>query len=225
MNFIDRVDMDEPVRLGFGKVIYEGKHGMVIDETRSDALMIDIDDVDFFIDIYEKNHLEKYQLIQTKQQDIKDILVERYHKIFQFSCYQAVYLRRDKIELILPLGVEIRNLDESYCQEVYQRYHYDFSKDNILNKINKGHLWGLFENQQLAGFIGIHDEGSMGMLEVFEEYRRKGYASLLEKYLICYFMEKGWIPFCQVNIHNQASLLLQQKLGLTISKNECFWLF
>lgn len=225
MNFIDRVDMDEPVRLGFGEIIYEGKHGMVIHEKRSDALMIDIDDVDFFMEIYEKNNLEKYQLIQTKQQDIKDILVERYHKNFQFSCYQAVYLRRDKIEMILPQGVEIKKLDESYCQEVYQRYQYDFSKDYILTKMNKGHLWGLFENQQFAGFIGIHDEGSMGMLEVFKEYRRKGYASLLEKYLINYFMEQGWIPFCQVNIHNQASLLLQQKLGLTISKNECFWLF
>lgn len=225
MSFIDRIDIEEPIRLGFGEIFYDGEHGVMIHEVRSDALMIDIDDVDLFKQIYEKSHLEKYQLIQTKQEDIKDLLVNQYHKNYQFSCYQAVYLRRDKVIVDLPENVEIHVLDESYCQEVYQRYQYDFSEDYILNKVHRGHLWGLFENQQLAGFIGIHDEGSMGMLEIFESYRRKGYASLLEKYLINYFMDQGWIPFCQINIHNHASLMLQRKLGLTISQNECFWLF
>lgn len=65
----------------------------------------------------------------------------------------------------------------------------------------------------------------MGLLEVLPAYQRKGYATMLESYLINYFLDQGWVAYCQVIENNQASLQLQKKLGLTISQNVSFWMF
>ena len=63
-----------------------------------------------------------------------------------------------------------------------------------VDKIHAAH--GLYagrgENGGLAGFIGIHTEGSIGLLFVLPEQRRKGYAEELES-----FMKRGifWFEF------------------------------
>ena len=54
----------------------------------------------------------------------------------------------------------------------------------------------------------------MGMLEVFPEARRRGYAQALEAALIDTFMAAGRIPYCHVALDNEASKALQRKLGL-----------
>lgn len=78
--------------------------------------------------------------------------------------------------------------------------------------------------QILAGFIGTHEEGGMGMLEVFEPYRRQGIAMALEKYLINRTLEKGFTPYCQVFTDNEASAGLQEKLGLKMCRKEIYWI-
>ena len=85
-------------------------------------------------------------------------------------------------------------------------------------------LGAFFLNGILAGFIGTHHEGSMGMLEIFPEYRRLGLGYALESALIRRLMEQGAIPYCQVYEGNEASLRLQRKLGLTFSDEFVYWL-
>ena len=60
---------------------------------------------------------------------------------------------------------------------------------------------------------------------VFPEFRRRGYASVLEKRYIAETMRKGFIPFGQVEIHNAASLKLQEKIGMTQSENTICWMW
>jgi len=64
----------------------------------------------------------------------------------------------------------------------------------------------------------------MGLLYVFPEHRRKGCAETLEKYYIINTMNKGFIPFGQVEKDNFASLKLQKKLGFVQSENLIFWM-
>lgn len=86
-------------------------------------------------------------------------------------------------------------------------------------------MWGLFDNGTLAGFIGMHDEGSMGLLEILPEYRRRGYGYLLEGCLIRLHLECGWVPFCHVVEGNDASMRLQEKLGMTFSELPAIWVY
>ena len=83
-------------------------------------------------------------------------------------------------------------------------------------------LWG---PPMLAGFIGTHSEGSMGMLEVFPEHRRKGYGMMLESYLIRWHLERGWTPFGHVIDGNEASIRLQQKAGMEKGDLPAIWVF
>ena len=37
-------------------------------------------------------------------------------------------------------------------------------------------------------------------------------------------LEKGWVPFCQIFTDNEASVKLQQKLGLRIGRDTVYWI-
>lgn len=104
--------------------------------------------------------------------------------------------------------------------------NYDKITDEELEEINKLHnlYVGYDKDENFVGFIGSHLEGSMGILEVFPQYRRNGYASELESFMINDFMRKGLIPFCQVEIDNKKSIRLQRKLGLKESEKVVYWL-
>ena len=84
-------------------------------------------------------------------------------------------------------------------------------------------MYGAFVEETLAGFIGMHAECSMGMLEVFEPFRRQGIGEALERHLINRILDEGRVPFCQIFTDNEASVKLQQKLGLRIGRQTVYW--
>lgn len=80
----------------------------------------------------------------------------------------------------LPVSkeIEIRQLDISYTEEILAHYHLG-SEEYIKERLLNGCMFGAFVEGKMAGFIGTHIEGSIGMLEVYEEYRRRGIAESL----------------------------------------------
>ena len=54
----------------------------------------------------------------------------------------------------------------------------------VEDRLKAGVIFGAFVDGRLAGFVGEHHEGSMGMLEVVPEFRRRGIAQALEAALI-----------------------------------------
>ena len=82
-----------------------------------------------------------------------------------------------------------------------------------------------FLDGEPVGFVGEHLEGSMGLLYVLPEFRRRGFGEALEKFCIAKTIEKGFVPFGQVEKDNAASLNLQKKLGFTVSENLIFWMW
>ncbi|MGN1204663.1 MAG: GNAT family N-acetyltransferase, partial [Lachnospiraceae bacterium] len=73
------------------------------------------------------------------------------------------------------------------------------------------------------GFCGEHAEGSMGMLFIFPQYRKMGYASQIESFLINATIQKGYTPYCQIFSDNEASIMLQKKLCLYPAKGNIRW--
>ena len=82
-----------------------------------------------------------------------------------------------------------------------------------------------YDQGHLVGFIGEHLEGSMGILYVFPEYRRRCFGTTLQNCLITKTMEKGFVPFGQVEKGNQKSLGLQDKLGMARSDDLIVWMW
>jgi len=76
----------------------------------------------------------------------------------------------------------------------------------------------------LVGFIGSHEEGSMGMLEVFPQYRRRGIGEYLTLAYASRLLAKGRVPWSQVIAGNDASLAMQLKWGFTVAPERIAWL-
>lgn len=161
------------------------------------------------------------------------------------KCHQGVWTRKEKLPITglyradgKPMergknqGLVIRQLGTKYAQTVVEHYHLVDEPDYIMDRLKKGALYGAFYAEQdeeelspdrLLGFIGYHEEGSIGMLEVFPEYKKRGLAMALETYMLNLTLERGWIPYGQIIVGNEASMALQQKLGLCISRECLFW--
>lgn len=103
--------------------------------------------------------------------------------------------------------------------------NYDkLSNAEVKEILKNGNLFGGYKNETLIGFIGVHLEGSIGLLEIFPQYRRLGYGTILESYMVNQMLENGFVPFVQVEINNVKSISLQNKLGFKVSEDRLYWI-
>ncbi|MCM1282035.1 MAG: tRNA (guanosine(37)-N1)-methyltransferase TrmD [Muribaculaceae bacterium] len=94
----------------------------------------------------------------------------------------------------------------------------------LRKRIEKGMMYGARMQGELAGFIGVHGEGSMGMLYVLPRFRRRKVAAALETYLCNWFIRQKMTPYGQIAIGSTDSVLLQEKLGLCMSGGHVYWM-
>lgn len=137
-------------------------------------------------------------------------------------CFQCAYVKKEPVAYTLPADTEIRLLDESYAPFVAAHYAMNPEVEHARERIRAGML-GAFVGGELAGFISTHEEGSMGMLEVLPAYRRRRLGFALEAALINHLLRMGKTPFGQVFEDNDASLRLQEKLGMAFAGGRIFW--
>ena len=209
LNEIDDIDFIEPIRLCTVDILYHEDDGIIMLEKESQSMMISMNDMNKLKTLFSVFHLENYDL----------------YKKDYFACYQAVYPHQQLLNLAIPQNVSIQQLTLSYLDDVDQIYHHMDDKDYLKERIEQKAMWGLFVDDELAGFIGMHREGSMGILEIKKAYQHHGYGYLLEGYLINELLKQKKVPYCQVVEGNEASLALQRKLHMKISSRYSYWVF
>jgi len=133
-----------------------------------------------------------------------------------YPCHLAVYEKAVPVEI--DEGHELRILGPSFLRAFLEHYsHPEWLEDGEAESaLAAGKVIGGFEDGRLCGFVAEHTEGSIGMLEVFPPYRRRGWARALEGAKINQQLSLGYVPWCQVWPDNVASLALQHSLGLTV---------
>ena len=162
-------------------------------------------------------------LVLTDDRDTVKTLSEAgaYREIM--PCTQAVYLKAEPPQVQRP-GVSLRPLTMEDMDFVLKNYHHPGAyEEHIRGRIAEG-MTGVMMGGKLAGFAGVHQEGSMGLLEVLPQFRRRGLAEMLEADLIRRQLEKGLLPYCHIQPGNDASTALQKKLGLTFDSRTLYWL-
>lgn len=108
---------------------------------------------------------------------------------------------------------------------VVARIYRNLPEETVARHLADGWVYGGYNDAgELVGFVGEHDEGAIGMLEVLPEHRRRGYASELEGFMVNRMLAAGRVPYCQVVADNEASFSLQRKLGFTVlSAVQCWY--
>jgi len=119
--------------------------------------------------------------------------------------------------------LSVRPLTLEWADIVAANYHMD-GPAYIRTRIDAGEMWGAFHDNGLTGFIGLHEEGSMGMLTVFDRYRRHGIAEYLMIDLSNRMIARGLTPHDHIIVGNLASESLQRKLGFSISTRTLTWM-
>ncbi len=126
-------------------------------------------------------------------------LKKRYGLNQECECYQAVYTRHEKLpvrglyrpDLTREDGLSMRRLQREDFPQVVSFYHGCCDEDYLRSRIQDGMLVGAFYDEKLAGFIGQHCEGSIGMLMVAPKFQRRHIAMTLETYAANCMLEQG----------------------------------
>lgn len=224
---LSHIEMIELLKRGKGDILYFHKDGVLLRDRESGYFMASAQNEEGADKIIGtlKNMDVNCKYIISHQEFLNQRICETFGFHILMQCKQAVYTRKE----VLPLKKTVtdrytfRNLTLEDASGVLGTYVYGDEK-YIKERICKNAMFGLFDGETLCGFTGIHADGSLGMLEIFPEYRKMGLGTILETYIINHALRLGWTPFGQVEINNEASFALQNKLGLYLSKNCLWWL-
>ena len=156
----------------------------------------------------------------VNQEFLKDLLEKEYGMKSKGCFYQACYTLKEAMPV---KHKDIRRLDLAALDYVTLHYKNE-SEEYLAGRICAGMMYGAYVEDCLAGFVGIHSDGSCGMLYVDEAYRGRSIGMSLEAFIINTVKNNGYTPFGQVSEDNVPSLIMQEKLGLYLSETPIWWL-
>jgi len=175
---------------------------------------------------------EKIECIVLHQREMIPFMEKYFHLETDMECMQAVYTRREK----LPMrglygpdgrgenGFSIRVLSEEFIPFVTEHYSEIGTEEYVADRIRHGAVYGAFYDEKIVGFIADHEEGSIGMLYVLPEYRKRHVAMALETYCMNLAIARGEIPYGQIVLGNEPSIGLQEKMGICFAKGTVVWM-
>ena len=230
------MDMTELIARGQARLVFAEGENICLQDKVSGAYFHTAEDIKAgcrMLEILQEDAGEESGLLVLHQ----EFMTEPAEKYLRFrtamTCNQIVYTKHEKLPVTglyrmdgkpAENGVVIRPLTMEHLDAVVRDYNTISDEAYVTDRIKKGALFGAFVDGQLAGFIGMHAEGGIGMLFVSPEYRRRRIGMALETYMINLGLERGERPYGQVEIGNDASKGLQEALGLCFSKGRIYWM-
>ena len=219
-NILHHINMIESIKRHQANIIRSDIHGVVLFDVPSETYMISCDSLEDYKRLLQD--IEEIKECEVFQSWAKSYVQEKYHLIHRDTYYQAAILKEFPVTIPKPI-LTIRRLNEndiSLVKTFYPTNDYTY----VIQRLKEGALFGGFSNNKVIGFIGIHDEGSIGLLVVIEKYKRQGYGLALLDFIIHHFIKNNRIPYSQISHTNQASIFLHQKAGMEISTGVIEWL-
>jgi tRNA (guanine37-N1)-methyltransferase len=216
------IDMLEPLYKKEAQVVYAGEDGVLIRHITADIHMLSA---------ASENSTEKMaglikdpSIILIHQNYCKDEIMSRFSFSNTMPCHQAVWLKSEPVPY-LPSDADIRPLTEAELPIVQKYYHAVDGPEYVKERLKAGML-GIYVGGELAGFIGTHPEGSIGLLEVLPSFRRRGLAFQLESAMMRRQQALGHVPYAHIKLGNEASIALHKKLGMEVTEEPCLcWLY
>ncbi len=216
------IDMLEVLRRGTAQIRRAGPDGVLLYDPPSEVWFLDAETPAALDEMLPM--LDGCVILTGHQMWYKDKLAAHFGFQTEQICLQSAWLSPQP-PVVPSFDGELRWLDRSWAVWTEEHYSHSFGGVSYMeDAIDRGML-GAFVDGQPAGFIATHIEGSMGMLEVLPEYRRRGIGEALLLAMTASCLERGIYPYGQVWADNDPSLALQRKVGMTLSEELLFWLF
>lgn len=135
-------------------------------------------------------------------------------------CYLKNDIETDALENIKPLNINqaefiFDNYDEKETSSLIEIKEY----------IKRGPALGYYQDNKLLGFVLVHDDGQIGVLQVLNEYRRQGIAKKLTKAITKEVLKAGRVPGLEILKGNEASIRVATSLGFEHMGQELWLIF
>ena len=218
---IDLLGFDRVLRRGTGRVLEESENTLFLYDTVSKAYFLECEETAAGISLLDRYAVPDLRLLMVTDVELGKMAFGRYGFSEKLECYQAAWYGKAP-EPGHGISVKIAGRDD--LPLLIKTYDL-ISPDEMAQVVERGSLFLGYHRERLVGFIGEHLEGSMGLLYIFPEFRRQGFAATLEKIYIAETLKKGFVPFGQVEKDNRASLDLQKKIGMTVSDRLICWMW
>ena len=218
---IKYLGIDRVLQRGTGEVIAAMDNALLVRDNVSGAYFLACEDQAAGIALLDRYIGSDCRLLMVSDYAVGQTAFERYGFSEKLECYQFAYYGEKPI---IDTRLFIRAAEEQDLTMLTG--HYRMISPEELEEVvrRKSILLGYYEGQPV-GFIGEHLEGSMGILYVLPEYRRRGFGTALQNCLIAKTMDEGFVPFGQVEKGNRKSLRLQEKIGMTGSDDRIVWMW
>lgn len=214
-DYLLNVDIIECIRRDICRILYASDKAVLIVADSGWVYMLSCEDREQGLELI-RTHQPPWVVLH--QMDMKEAVAGLGYHIGD-ECWQSAYTKSTPMEETLA---DIRQLDRSYAKLIDENYDLA-DEEEITAQLDAGVIFGAFVDGELAGFIGRHDEGSVGMLFVFPEFRRMGIAEALERNYVNRELAQGNVPYGQIFVGNTPSRQLQEKLGMDFSDKFICW--
>lgn len=220
-NALHHMDMLQPIRRGSAEVLAANPRGVLLLEKVSRTHMLTVEAPEYAEEFL--GQIENPYLMAVHQEVLAEEAARRFGLRPTMCCHQAAWLRPAPPPVPeTPFRVEALGMD--MAADIHALYSHDIGREYVEGRLAAGEMFGAFRDGKLAGFIGLHEEGSMGMLEVLPAFQRMGVGTLLVAFLCGRLMEGGLTPFSQFTLDNLASRRLHEAMGFSISTDLVYWL-
>lgn len=217
------MDMLEALRRGRGEVIcFEGKTVLIKRNDEPESYLLTSEGPDAAEAAFEG--VSAPWCVMARGPGVPERMMERFGLRCELVCYNVAYLKSERPCWDCP-GLLIRPFRVEELPDF--RVHYSREDvDKAREHIERGELFAAEYEGKLAGFMGLHSDGSMGLLQVFPEYRKLGIGRAIEIFFINFCLDRGWVPYGQVRCGNDQSFSLQEHLGMSMDPDKTLcWLF
>lgn len=219
-------EMKEVYRLGNCDVLYEENDGILLYDHTSKNYYSSAKTLAGAKDIAHKLPQDYGMLIAHDEFLLQlDKNEFSYQGLLKF--YNHVYDKRTKY-IIPENDFTFKMLDEQYLEIIKKHYSIEELCDDeyLLGRIKDG-MMGAFIDEKIVGFIGIHDNGAVGLLEVFPEYQGKHIATYLQCNYVNYLIDKKYegTIYTQTKENNEISIRIQKKLNFRKAEKLALWFF
>ena len=220
-DYVRRVDMIEAIKRKRATLLYAANDAVLL-KTRGWLLLLAADSVEAGVRALAHRDPESGAVVAHNEasHDAVKMVIPAWSHVN--PCWQAY----DPDPTIKPVPdvCEIRPFRKEDIPFLLAHYHTIANEAYFEERIEEHSLFAGYRDGKLCAFIGFHDDGSGGMLEVLPEYRRLGIGSALEIYLRNEALRRGWTPYGQIFVGNEPSRQLQRALGLIVSDDAIYWM-